>query len=240
MHQRSFLFKLTLWAVFMAVLLGAGTVLLRHEFWGILGFWFIVLGVIPWVPGMLFTVPFAVHSHRSLTERPDGRIAISQGELWQSLRGWVIAWLLLGCLAFAGGMHAAPVKSEDSWSYAWFVRGCYGGFIFLFFYAPLIYQAATGLLIARHCRHFGSVLSGMILIGTSTYVIIFLAFFYAIELSPDKVLKSTLPNAGYNPGFPEPESALCYTSILGVGLLCWTMRKRSAADLTARQPPEES
>jgi hypothetical protein len=65
----------------------------------------------------------------------------------------------------------------------------------------------------------------MILIGVSTYVIISNAMFYFIEMSPNQVLKFTLPNSGYNPGFPEPESALCYTALVGVGLLWWTSQK---------------
>lgn len=211
----------------MALLLGTGSLMLGREFWEIFAFWFFLFGIIPKIPGMLFTLPFAIHAHRSLTELPEGRIAVNPGELWQSLRGWVIVWLLLGCLAFAGGMYSAPVKSGDSWSYSWFVRGCYGGIVLLFFYAPLIYQCTTSLLIARHCRNFGHNVSGMVLLGVTTYVTISLLIFYLVEMSPDKVLKFTLPNFGYNPGFPEPESALCYTAILGTGLLWWTIRKTS-------------
>ena len=47
-------------------------------------------------------------------------------------------------------------------------------------------------------------------------------------MAPQKMLKFTLPNFGYNPGFPEPESALCYTALLGTGLLWGTIRKQSA------------
>lgn len=92
-NQHTFLFKLTLWTVPMVLLLGIGTLLLGEEFWEIFAFWFFLFGIIPKVPGMLFTFPFAVHAHRSLTELPDGRITVNQGELWQSLRGWLIAWL---------------------------------------------------------------------------------------------------------------------------------------------------
>lgn len=219
MQQRSFLSKLTLWIVPMALLLGGGTLLLGGEFWEIVAFWFFLFGLIPKIPGMLFTLPFSIQAHRSLTELPDGRAVVDQGKLWQSLRGWIIAWLLLGGVAFAGGVLWAPVRNADTLGHSLFVWGCYGGIVLLFFLTPLIYQTIVALLIARHCRNFGYIVSGMILIGVSTYVVSSLTLFYLVELSPNQLLKFTLPDFGYNPGFPEPESALCYTTLLGTGLL---------------------
>ena len=227
MNQRSLFTKLTLWAVPVAFLLGTGHLLLGGEFWEIFALWFFLFGIIPKIPGMLFTFPFAIHAHRSLTELPDGRVVVNQGELWQSLRGWIIAWLLLGCVAFAGGVLWAPVKTTDTLGRSVFVWGCYGGIVLLFLLTPLIYQAIVALLIARHCRNYGYIVSGMILVGVSTYVVTSLAMFYLVEISPIKILKFTLPNFGYNPGFPEPESALCYAAILGTGLLWGTIRQHA-------------
>jgi hypothetical protein len=172
--------------------------------------------LIPFVPCLLLTAPLALRLRKQAHLPPSGDANSPRTRWWESMIPWITLWAVGAAALFAGGyidsgsihrsMHdptPIPLVSRLGYGFLWFS----------WFYAPIPF-----LLLSCFKRHGSSqsvipLLPIPHLAGFARYALAAILVCVCLE-APLSGLHFTLP-AGYNPGYPHPESALVYTAVVG-------------------------